>query len=1421
MARQQSDLRNNAVFAITLVWLYVWETIERREHIFARTQFLHVGVVVVACLFLTLTVPMYLRYSKPLLRNSVADYILPPDALEWRKQLTQIIYDKAYASNALVSLWIFLVVNIWISFIPRSWWSYELPPLTVLNGIDEDTRKLILASGGNDGAATAADVSVAALDLNANGGSRADVYMTGAAIVFGFAVFCFRRSRAYFFMVMSMVWRLPSWVKIIGAFAFFYWKPHLLVYTWATLFLIYTDVVSRVMDSNEYIGSNEARFLCARLLEYATGVSYVIAGLDEAGYTLSDLLFDDWWNMFRVLAALGLYGHAIMFVSKALTEFAAYAEQSASARKASRAMKTKRRKSGGSARFQKGAASVSGVNDLLATFVYPYSMQWRIGLSLIWSAWSVVSGRSLARRIIEWKPLTNPNSEIASVRFGPMFCFFGFCFFFGFFLYFVALYTQLFQSVLDKTQILKCKPDWTSAKLDETSDAKRITYSLGPLSDSFASLLDLKECAPAISSIKEVMDNMNIQGEQLKWVMFITYITTIYERLASLLTDLASLKERKTILDDPKPWKIEFYAKLNIENASAKRVVWEETEVDISCDGGASMTDAQWGDLDFEERGAVVGGGVHGSRDADAAAASGGETRSRHKKALMACVAFTKGDLNDDGDDEGAASDEGAFSEENESAEENGATKQARSWILNPNSNDEHHVKVRIEIPRAAKQRWIELLQSVFASDGRAKRGASSGGRGSGGAKSVEKTAGRKKASGGFLSKIMHSIVAVTKSAVDLTKSAVDLRTSLTRMRAHFINVSDSVSLKLDQMDPRWDVAVALKLDNEHGNHLIPEKWLPHVSLPVVVDNRGGFAEERDDVGGKRSSSAKTSTEGTMFSSSSSSSSSSGGNGSSSCEDTIDVEEMWVDFFNKLERDGDGGGRRGRGGGGGASATKDGGSSGSQRQDAVGIAKKLLKAIKDEEATDARNGGLSKIMTLCFQLLARFTSRAPSGDQNENEVCDLFTEMTASFFLYEVLEAVKDAFAFQSFRGRAVQTDHDLIGRWNSLTRPMKLRHFQDDKGWNKLWFGRFKGVVLQLWKSKLALDTRGNMKKHVRDLWSGVREKFTPTLDGWLRASKINVHNVQFGDGSVGELAPIFDKLGVVDYDDLWKIEAEDLIHEGVSYVWAEEKLIAVRPDRKPAFSSKVVNAETWQELLTALRLDGADTASGDALRALSYDKLRKMAAKEVEAHGVKDSAAEVTVLMRIPYGLKLVQARKLIDAASKNPHCTAQVDDIIANAASATDKESFLRALGLSDFNQQIGYSNTNVLLTMDTYTCVCVCVSRSALLHSFFSAHCFSHPLPPLAHACLLFSLPLLCFPTFQCFVLRRRRRAALQLPETGRVRETSRWLSGVALAPGRPRGAHRRRFLQSTDTALELHCDACVGFGVQHAASNADV
>ena len=129
MAKQQSDLWNYVVFAITLAWLYVWETIENREHIFARTQFLHVGVVVVACLFLTLTVPMYLRYSKPLLRNSVADYILPPDALEWRKQLTQIIYDKAYASNALVSLWIFLVVNIWISFIPRSWWSYGIKSL--------------------------------------------------------------------------------------------------------------------------------------------------------------------------------------------------------------------------------------------------------------------------------------------------------------------------------------------------------------------------------------------------------------------------------------------------------------------------------------------------------------------------------------------------------------------------------------------------------------------------------------------------------------------------------------------------------------------------------------------------------------------------------------------------------------------------------------------------------------------------------------------------------------------------------------------------------------------------------------------------------------------------------------------------------------------------------------------------------------------------------------------------------------------------------------------------------------------------------------------------------------------------------------------------------------------------------------------
>ena len=157
--------------------------------------------------------------------------------------------------------------------------------------------------------------------------------------------------------------------------------------------------------------------------------------------------------------------------------------------------------------------------------------------------------------------------------------------------------------------------------------------------------------------------------------------------------------------------------------------------------------------------------------------------------------------------------------------------------------------------------------------------------------------------------------------------------------------------------------------------------------------------------------------------------------------------------------------------------------------------------------------------------------------------CDLFTEMTASYFLYQLLGVVKDAFAFQTFRREAAinASSSSVADRWKRMGKDDRNLFFRrnkvgvlpnpifcsflwslssspisaythssllfvlalTNKGWNELWFGRIKSVVLALWKTELALNTRESVKLTVKELYSAIHERITPTID----AEAANVH--------------------------------------------------------------------------------------------------------------------------------------------------------------------------------------------------------------------------------------------------------------------------------------------------------------------------
>jgi len=224
-------------------------------------------------------------------------------------------------------------------------------------------------------------------------------------------------------------------------------------------------------------------------------------------------------------------------------------------------------------------------------------------------------------------------------------------------------------------------------------------------------------------------------------------------------------------------------------------------------------------------------------------------------------------------------------------------------------------------------------------------------------------------------------------------------------------------------------------------------------------------------------------------------------------------------------------------------------------------------------------------------------------------------------------------------------------------------------------------------------------MKGQVRELWSSVREHIAPTLDGFLRNKSIDVHNVQFQDGSTGSLHDVFERLGVEHYDDLWRIETDDLTREGVTSLWASVKLFGVRPMREQHFSAPVLNAETWSDLISALGLDSS--AGGPALLSFDYERLQRRALKLVSDEELRDSNAEVQVLMNAPFHLKLCRARELVAAAAQVTALSRKKNDPILEAANAKSKIAFLRALKLHQFADRIGYTKENAMITMEQYT------------------------------------------------------------------------------------------------------------------------
>ena len=625
--------------AFAIAYFFVWEPFKRKDHIFAKAELLHFSVVLGVFFVCVCSLRSCVKCSKPLVRNFFAGIFLPENAIEWRKQLTQIVYEKAYTSNSLVSLWIMLVVSLFSWVIPRPVFSFERPAHTIFDGVDEDTRLQILgdsADGHTVGALSAGGFAAT------GGGTWYDTPIEQTMRVCVFAtVICFCLG---YEAVFAQLLRIPAWAQIIAGYIFFSFKPHLLIYSGAALFLVYTDVVSRVMDATKWMKSSSVRWACQRLLEYATGVSYVIAGLDEAGYTLSDLIFDDFYIMVTVLICLLLFGHAIMFASVWLTERVAIWEREASESTA--------------------RARPAPPTGLAYTFIYQYSIEWRIALALVWSTWSVVAGRALALLIIELKPLTGASRYIFMYRYilrescsqfdslpltsltiysgmsgergtlalwGPRAMSMLFMCVYSFFLYFVFLYWRVGYSVFNKTQILKCKPDLSSVQFD-TEAGREWKWELGPLGESIKSFDIVKKSAMVVKTLSERLKREGRGGDYEKWrlwLMFTKFITEICKNLANLGENLRSLKTQQAIYADRKPWTVEFYVKVHIANTAQQAVEWEEMEIDLTCDGGSGangMSDAQWCDLEFD------------ARDAEQARGRAG----RHGKALMATVRFTK-----------------------------------------------------------------------------------------------------------------------------------------------------------------------------------------------------------------------------------------------------------------------------------------------------------------------------------------------------------------------------------------------------------------------------------------------------------------------------------------------------------------------------------------------------------------------------------------------------------------------------------------------------------------------------------------------------------------------------------------------------------------------------------------------------------
>jgi hypothetical protein len=454
---------------------------------------------------------------------------------------------------------------------------------------------------------------------------------------------------------------------------------------------------------------------------------------------------------------------------------------------------------------------------------------------------------------------------------------------------------------------------------------------------------------------------------------------------------------------------VEFFVKIHIENTSPHAVKWGETEIDLSCDGRRGVhgfSDAQWGDLEIDA-----------PRDAEPARGTVG----RHGKALMATVRFTT--------DDGVEADGGAAA-----AAEDRVT---RSWTLEPNSNDEHHVKVSITIPHAAKRRWIELSHAMFAAEAVSYAPSAMGGAKGGSAPVAAHASGR------TLKDFFSEIASTASQALRAIKAVKNPYTVMKKVRSHFISISKRVGVNWERMDPRFDVAVALKLDNGDFFDYLPNTWFPDVSLPIIVNNHGGFAEGRDDAssgasGGEvrreisllaKQEAAKRNYEtfysyprGTITAAQVAASTEgilgwAAGHGAaavaSSDKDEVGAEakEMFPAFYAQLEEGGVGEGKH----------------------EAIGMLKELMKKLDTEESS------MPNVVALIGKILVRVTPA---------DSCDLFTEMTASYFLYQLLGVVKDAFAFQTFRREAAinASSSSVADRWKRMGKDDRNLFFRRNK---------------------------------------------------------------------------------------------------------------------------------------------------------------------------------------------------------------------------------------------------------------------------------------------------------------------------------------------------------------------------------------